>query len=535
MNQYLAICNIRSLLQKTIGQCKDKEITKQLCEIDSELQYFLEKDIDFKEVVDGLDDSIFITDASGNVLYVNPAYTKNTEILPEEVLGRNISQLIGKDKLYTGGAVADVIKTKKSAFRLSTTYKSNPPRMGFVMGNPIFDSEGRLRQVVASSRTIISLKALQDDFQTFLKEIHDLEARPIHEKSGENLSGDMIGKKTSLANIWTIINHIAPSDATVLITGESGVGKEVIADEIFKNSKRNKKPFIKINCASIPANLLESELFGYEKGAFSGANAKGKPGLFELANNGTLMLDEIGDMPMDLQVKLLRAIQSQEITRIGGTAPIRLNIRFLALTNSNLKEKIKEGTFRQDLYYRLNVIPIYVPPLRERIVDLEALCTFFIGRFCNKYECSFRLTPRQLDLLKQYDWPGNIRELENIIEYLVLCSAGIGQVDDSVLTGLLNISSPGEFPAALEGSVNASQNTGAAAAADPLISGAAGTADTIPADFASAVAAFEKELLERTLKDSHSLRDAGQKLGINASTISRKIRQYNIEYPKQDK
>lgn len=504
MNQYLAICNIRRLLQHTIQQSKDPSITRQLEKIDSELQYFLEKDIDFKEIVDGLDDSIFITDARGNVLYVNPAYTKNTDILPEEVLGYNISQLIGNDKLYTGGAVADVIKTGKSAFRLSTTYKTNPPRTGYVMGTPIFDETGKLRQVVASSRTIISLKALKDDFRTFLKEIHDLDTKPIHQKASENLSGDMIGKTTSLANIWTIINHIAPSDATVLITGESGVGKEVIADEIFKNSKRCKKPFIKINCASIPANLLESELFGYEKGAFSGANAKGKPGLFELANHGTLMLDEIGDMPMDLQVKLLRAIQSQEITRIGGTSPIKLDIRFLALTNSNLKEKIKEGTFRQDLYYRLNVIPIYVPPLRERIIDIEALCNFFIEKFSSKYECPFHLTNRQLELLKHYEWPGNIRELENIIEYLVLCSAGIGQIDDSVLTGLLNISCPSDIP---------EETT----------------------DFSSAVAAFEKELLERTLKESHSLRDAGQKLGINASTISRKIKQYNIEYPKQEK
>ena len=403
--------------------------------------------------------------------------------------------------------MADVIKTGKSAFRLSTTYKTSPPRAGYVVGTPLFDDQGNLRQVVAISRTIVSLKALKDDFQTFVKEIHALASKPIDKNSNESLSGDMIGKHTSLANIWTIINHIAPSDATVLITGESGVGKEVIADEIFKNSKRNKKPFIKINCASIPANLLESELFGYEKGAFSGANAKGKPGLFELANHGTLLLDEIGDMPMDLQVKLLRAIQNQEITRIGGTAPVKLDIRFLALTNSNLKEKIKAGTFRQDLYYRLNVIPIYVPPLRERIVDLEELCNFFIEKFSAKYECPFHLTAKQLEYMKGYEWPGNIRELENIMEYLVLCSAGTGQVDDSILTGLLNISYPKE----------SAENT-----VSPDM------------DFTSAVAAFEKELLEKTLKNSRSLRDAGQKLGINASTISRKIRQYNIDYPHQN-
>ena len=312
----------------------------------------------------------------------------------------------------------------------------------------------------------------------------------------------MIGKDGTLANIWTLISHVAPSDATVLITGESGAGKEVIADEIYRNSNRNDKPFVKINCAAIPAHLLESELFGYEKGAFSGANA-GKQGLFELANHGTLMLDEIGDMPMDLQVKLLRAIQQQEITRIGGSRPIKLDIRFLALTNSNLKEKIANGTFRQDLYYRLNVIPIYVPPLRERVADIEALCNRFIEVFSAKYNRPFSLTEQQLTYLKQYSWPGNIRELENIIEYLVLCSSGIGQVDDSIIAGLLNISQEQE----------------------PII-----TADM---DFSSAVAQFEKNLLETTLKTSGNLREAGKKLNINASTISRKIKQYNIDYPNK--
>ena len=241
----------------------------------------------------------------------------------------------------------------------------------------------------------------------------------------------MIGKNGSLANIWNLIRHIAPTDATVLITGESGAGKEVVADEIFQNSARKNEPCIKINCASIPADLLESELFGYEKGAFSGANPNGKKGLFEQANHGTLMLDEIGDMPMELQVKLLRAIQQQEITRVGGSHPIKLDIRFIALTNSNLKEKIVNGTFRQDLYYRLNVIPIYVPPLRERLQDLEALCNTFIRKYTEKYHCAFAFTNQQLNLLKTYHWPGNIRELENIIEYVILCSAGEGTIEES--------------------------------------------------------------------------------------------------------
>lgn len=313
----------------------------------------------------------------------------------------------------------------------------------------------------------------------------------------------MIGKNGSLANIWNLIRHIAPTDATVLITGESGAGKEVVADEIFQNSARKNEPCIKINCASIPADLLESELFGYEKGAFSGANPNGKKGLFEQANHGTLMLDEIGDMPMELQVKLLRAIQQQEITRVGGSHPIKLDIRFIALTNSNLKEKIVNGTFRQDLYYRLNVIPIYVPPLRERLQDLEALCNTFIRKYTEKYHCAFAFTNRQLNLLKTYHWPGNIRELENIIEYVVLCSAGEGTIEDSVLSSLLNLSLPPEHT-------------------------------VLDTDFYGAVEQFEKQLIEEALISCGSLRKAAKKLNLNPSTVSRKIKLYNILPPPDE-
>lgn len=219
-----------------------------------------------------------------------------------------------------------------------------------------------------------------------------------------------------------------------------GVGKEVVADEIYRLSSRSDKTFVKVNCASIPANLLESELFGYEKGAFSGANSSGKQGLFEMANGGTLLLDEIGDMPMDLQVKLLRAIQNKEITRVGGTKPIKLDIRIIAATNSDLKRKISEGTFRQDLYYRLNVIPIYIPPLRERLNDLDDLCDHFVAFFTEKHGRAFTLTDDQRAIMKQYTWPGNIRELENVIEYLTICASGTKEVADEMLRGLLDIS-----------------------------------------------------------------------------------------------
>ncbi len=502
MDQYLAICQIRQMLENVINESSDAKISDELKEIDKKLNYFLDRGIDFKQVVDGLDDSIFITDKNGKVLYVNPAYTKNTGIAPERVLYHTVDDLINKDRLYTGGAIPDVLKTGAPAFRLSTTYGTGVPLPGYVSATPVFDKEGNLHQVIACSRPFVSLQALKTDFTAFVKEVQKVKPEDGSCPNSENnLSDNMIGKDTTLANIWALIRHVAPSDATVLITGESGSGKEVIADEIYRNSSRSDKPFVKINCAAIPANLLESELFGYEKGAFSGANAKGKQGLFEMANHGTLMLDEIGDMPMDLQVKLLRAIQQQEITRIGGSKTIKLDIRFLALTNSDLKEKIANGTFRQDLYYRLNVIPIHMPPLRERVADIEALSSHFIEIFSKKYNRPFALTEQQMRYLQQYQWPGNIRELENIIEYLVLCSSGLGQIDDSVITSLLDISQETEPE----------------------------TPDDL--DFSTAVAQFEKTLLEKALKTSGNLREAGQKLNINASTISRKIKLYNIDYP----
>lgn len=231
------------------------------------------------------------------------------------------------------------------------------------------------------------------------------------------------------------------------------------------------------------------------------------------------MLDEIGDMPMDLQVKLLRAIQSQEITRIGGTKPIKLDIRFLALTNADLKKEVAEGKFRQDLYFRLNVIPLNVPPLRERPGDMDKLCDYFINRFTEKYHFPFRLTPEQLGYMKLYAWPGNIRELENMMEYMVLVSSGVGRIEDDVLKGLLNITEEVH------------------AAALPAVQREEPVPPPLPAmdpgkgiDFAQAVADYEKLLLEQAIRSSANLREVGEKLNLNASTVSRKIKQYNIDY-----
>ena len=551
MNQSLSIYNIRQKLHD-IMKNTDSNTAQALSEVDASLGDFLDYGIDFKRVVDGLDDSLLITDNTGKCIYVNPAYSKNTSIQPKEILGKVVMDEYGPGKLFSHGAVGDVIKTGKVTFCLCKTSKNDIPLTGYIIGTPLFDNQGNLQQVIALSRPIVQLKGLRNDFAAFVSELNQIQKQlsPTTTDAKEQLSPPMIGKETTMAPIWSLIHHIAPTDATVLITGESGTGKEVLADEIFRNSNRKNERFVKLNCASIPAQLFESELFGYEKGAFSGANAKGKPGLFELANHGTLLLDEIGDMPLDLQVKLLRAIQTKEITRIGGIKPIHLDVRIIAATNCNLKAKVADGTFRQDLFYRLNVVPIKIPPLRERKDDIEALCDFFIRKFSEKYHSSFSLTELQLDYLRSYNWPGNIRELENIMEYLVICSSGVGAVNNEMITNLLGISneivenpmsaSATETAASLAEISSPSANLSVAEPQPPVAelqtSGNSDTAQNTPTaniDFTTAVEQYEKKLIEEALQHSKNLREAGKLLNVNASTVSRKIKQYHINYPSK--
>ncbi len=294
--------------------------------------------------------------------------------------------------------------------------------------------------------------------------------------------------------------RVAKVDSTVLIQGESGVGKELIADVIHSHGARSKGPLIKINCGAIPENLLESEFFGYEPGAFSGASRKGKIGLFELANGGILFLDEIGDMPLNLQVKLLRVLQDKEIIRVGGIRPIKVDIRIITGTNRNLTEMINNRQFRQDLYYRLNVVPIHVPALRERREDIPVLTNYFLEYFNHKYLANSthkKLAPEVVDCFMKHDWPGNVRELENLIERLIVTTA------QSYIT-------MSDLPPWLDKSKT--NNTG-------------------PAENISlrcAVEDTERKLLQYAFSRYKSTYEVARVLEINQSTVVRKAAKYGI-------
>lgn len=272
-------------------------------------------------------------------------------------------------------------------------------------------------------KKIKELTHAYDEISTLKKEIEE-ENIQLKQEIGKNDFNEIVGNSKALKKSLSLIKKVSKTDSSIIILGESGTGKELFANAIHSNSNRKSEAIIKVNCAAIPENLIESELFGYEKGAFTGAE-NSKPGKFELANNGTLFLDEIGELPLTVQSKLLRAIQEQEIERLGGTKTIKVNIRLISATNRNLEEEVLNGKFREDLYYRLNVMPITIPPLRERMDDVSLLVHFFVEKFNRKIGGNIEsVTSASMKKLMEYSWPGNVRELENVIERSYILSEG---------------------------------------------------------------------------------------------------------------
>lgn len=272
--------------------------------------------------------------------------------------------------------------------------------------------------VVSFVRDVTVLNKIEEDLKHSRFLIDQYQQRLNKMQKTQNY----VAESQEFKNVMSLAHKVANVDSTVLILGESGTGKEVVAREIHEQSHRNNSLFLKINCGAIPENLLESELFGYEGGSFTGAKKNGHIGIFEMANKGTVFLDEIGDMPLHLQVKLLRVLQEKTISRIGSTKSIPIDTRIIAATNRNLEEMVQDKTFRQDLYYRLNVVSIILPPLRERKTDIPPLIEHFVNNINEKYRMNKKLSPSMLKCLMDYDWPGNVRELENIIERILVTS-----------------------------------------------------------------------------------------------------------------
>jgi len=471
----------------------------ELEKVSRELEYVKALNKEMDAIIDSSFDGLYITDEKGVTLRINQAVQRITGLLEEEFLNKNMNELVDKGILSRSASLL-VMEQKKA---VTTTLKTVTNHDLLVSATPVFDEEGNIFRIVTNVRDISELNMLKQKLEQMegLKSHFEFEINQMKLK----ISGNLVFKNMEMGKILYQAIKIAGVDSTVLISGESGVGKEVIADIIQKNSARKNAAFVKLNCAAIPEHLLESELFGYENGAFTGARKDGKPGLFEVANGGTLLLDEIGDIPMHLQVKLLRAIQEREILRVGGTTPVKINVRIIAITNKNLENMVRRGEFREDLYYRLNVVPIYVPPLRERKEEIPLMVRHFLDNYNKRYNMKKMISPELIDALMIYNWPGNIRQLENLIERLVVTSSsehiGIQQLPDYFhVTDSMALDSIDQ----------------------PVIINT-----IIP--LRTAVENTERILLEKTLSIANSCHKAAQILEVDPSTISRKASKYKIK------
>lgn len=384
--------------------------------------------VDLQKIIDTLPLGAHVIDRQGRIVEANRAWLIRFGITMDHVRGKLLSEVM-RDMIYFDGgeprkdspweythpAALDVLETKLPS---SATFRQG---QSVAVARPLLDDQGEILYVVT----------------TIVEKVCAAELEPLPEMTGKRLMDEaLLGESRPMRFLKQLILQVAQSDATVLISGPTGTGKEVVASEIQRHSARAKQPFIKVNCAAIPENLMEAELFGYEKGAFTGASKEGKAGLLEMADGGTILLDEIGEMPLSLQPKLLRAIQERMIVRVGGLRSIPIDVRILASTNRELAKQVEEGRFRADLYYRLNVIPITVPALRERGDDIVLLGKRFLREFNEKYEKQVSLTSGAWRELRDYPWPGNVRELRNIMERLVVLNWGY-EITQSQLQSLL--------------------------------------------------------------------------------------------------
>lgn len=365
-------------------------------------------------IIQTSNNNITITDEKGSILYTNPNHWAIYGIEPNQYIGKSIYQL-EKEGVLSPSITAMVIKEKK-AIQIMQHTKTGKIIMSTAY--PIFNNSGELIRVISYAQDQTEIRNLQHQYEQLERKVkgYQTEVEELRGKEG------VLYRNKELQQVVNTMRRVANSNATVILLGESGVGKSMFAHKLHKQSNRTKEPFIEVNCSTIPENLFESEMFGYESGSFTGAVKQGKQGLIEQAHNGTLFLDEIGELPLVIQVKLLKVLQEKKFMRIGGKKEIHIDFRLITATNQNLEDMVQKGEFRLDLYYRLNVIPLHIPPLRERKEDITLLLNYYLEVMNRKYQTEKKLHPSTYEILIQYGWPGNVRELENLVERLILTS-----------------------------------------------------------------------------------------------------------------
>jgi PAS domain S-box-containing protein len=447
-------------------------------------------------IIDSSSDGLFVCDGKANVIRMNPASEKIHKVRSDEIVGRNMRQLI-EDGFIDRSAAWETSQTGKPV----TLLQNKAGRKLMSIAIPVFNDAGALERIVVSERDITEIDRLHREIEEQEAKADEFRNQILERQQAELESRRVIARSPAMVRALGQAVKVSNADSSVLILGESGVGKGLIADLIHQHSARSSRPLIKINCGAIPESLIEAELFGYEKGAFTGASHKGKPGHFELADGGILFLDEIAELPLTSQVKLLRFLEDGQIVRLGGTSSRRVDVRVLAATHRNLEEMVAGGSFRHDLYYRLNVIPIFVPPVRERRECIVPLLRHYIDKFSASSGRPKRLTRAALDVLTAYAYPGNVRELMNICERLVVMT-------DTELIGLPDL--PAQMTA-----------RSAEPGREPITWHVDMTMQQVLDD-------VEKRLLAQARERFRNQTEMAEALGVNQSTVARKMRKHGL-------
>ncbi len=447
-------------------------------------------------IIDSSSDGLFVCDAQANVIRVNPASERIHHIKAKDLIGKNMVDLINQGFIDRSAALeASHSKTTVSLLQ----NKDN--RKLISTGTPVFDDAGNLIRVVVSERDISEIDKLQRELEEQESLKDQLQHQLLEMQQADLKNNKIIARSLSMIRALERALKASPANSSVLITGESGVGKGLIANLIHKNSSRSNNPLIRINCGAIPETLIESELFGYEAGAFTGAQASGKPGSLELADGGSLFLDEIAELPLAAQVKLLRFLEDGRLVRLGGSKVRTIDARILAATHRNLKDMVAEGRFRQDLYYRLNVIPLHLPALRERTDCIPPLIRYYIDYFADINGTRKRLSRSAFDALLAYPYPGNVRELMNTCERAVVMSE----------TEIIDLP---DLP----------KDVVRCRLEDPALADAWSGKMTLKQILKS----VERKVLLRTLEQYNNQSEMASALGVSQPTIARRLKEYGI-------
>lgn len=505
---YLASDNVISVVlntsiiqnnNSTIGVVASFQETAVFEKIAKKFEFYQLQNRELNAIFESVSDGIWVCDGNGIVLNINEASEKINEIRKEEVVGRSVYDLV-EEGMYDESSVVMVLEQKKQVSIVQEIKRIK--KKALVTATPVFNEQGDISLVVVNARDMTQLNNMKAQLEKSLQESDKLKETLKEINLLEVSRKNVIGESETFQSVLKVALKLAQMEVSnILLLGESGTGKGLMAKFIHRCSRRHEKSFIQINCAAVPESLLEAELFGYEKGAFTGAQEDGKVGLIELSHGGTLFLDEIGELPLALQSKLLKYFDDNEVMRIGGLKSKKVDCTIIVATNRDLGTQVKKKRFRKDLFYRINTFTVSVPPLRERPEDIFDLVNYYLTTYNQQFKTNKRIGPTALEKLQRYPFPGNVRELKNIIKKGVVLSES-NHLDDYLMNGLPMIQQ--------------SRKTA------PLIGGRA-------INLRHELLAYEKEILLEVMQENKTTRKIAEKLNINHSTVVRKLKKHNLK------